>query len=327
MDGKGFYKFSLILLALVLSLCVEAQNLVSNPSFEEHDGCPNSGSWIPNGQVFYWDGGGVQYFNECATSSDFDVPDNFLGSQEPYAGNAYVGTSFWTISPALEMHPLKTQLSSSLVENATYHVQFYVSLWDISWYAIKNMGVYFSSDVPPSSIDSLLNCEPQVRYEGDFISDKEGWTLVSGSFVAQGGERFMTIGNFDGHSGTNTIFVNGPPPPAGQPDYHKLAGYFIDDVSVVPDSITAVGEVTADELSHQLYPNPNIGEFTLSMVMSDHDVAAVTVWNISGQQVHAQQLISEFNTVKLDVVGGLYLYSITLNGTPKWTGKVSISSH
>jgi OOP family OmpA-OmpF porin len=215
MDRKSLHYFPLIGWALVLSLSVEAQNLVPNPSFEEHDGCPNNGSWVPNGQVFYWDGGGVQYFNECAASSDFDVPDNFLGSQEPYAGNAYVGSSFWTISPALEMHPLNTQLATPLIENATYHVQFYVSLWDISWYAIKNMGVYFSSDVPPSSIDSLLNCEPQVRYEGDFISDKEVWTLISGSFVAQGGERFMTIGNFDGHSGTNTLFVNGPPPPNG----------------------------------------------------------------------------------------------------------------
>jgi hypothetical protein len=118
-----------------------------------------------------------------------------------------------------------------------------------------------------------------------------------------------------------------PPPPTGQPDYHKLAGYFIDDVSVMSDSTTAVGDVAAEERSYKLYPNPNTGEFTLSLTMLDNDLAEMMVWNISGQQVHAQKLGNGFNTVNLNVAEGLYLYRVTVNSTTQWTGKVSITSH
>lgn len=89
------------------------------------------------------------------------------------------------------------------------------------------------------------------------------------------------------------------------------------------------GGITSDEeeRSYKLYPNPNTGAFSLVLSMDDHDIAKLCVWSISGQQVHTQQLGSGFNTVNMEVAGGLYLYSITLNGTPEWTGKISVSSY
>jgi len=82
-----------------------------------------------------------------------------------------------------------------------------------------------------------------------------------------------------------------------------------------------------DQRSYKLYPNPNTGEFTLSLTTDDRDVATMVVWIISGQQVHTQQINNDFNTVNLNVAEGLYLYRVTVNGTTQWTGKVSISSH
>jgi hypothetical protein len=89
------------------------------------------------------------------------------------------------------------------------------------------------------------------------------------------------------------------------------------------------GGITSDEeeRSYKLYPNPNTGAFSLVLSMDDQDIAELCVWSISGQQVHTQQLGSGFNTVNMEVAGGLYLYSITLNGIPEWTGKISVSSY
>jgi hypothetical protein len=83
----------------------------------------------------------------------------------------------------------------------------------------------------------------------------------------------------------------------------------------------------SEERSYKLYPNPNTGEFTLSLTMHDHELAAMTVWNISGQEIHAQKLGNGYNTVNLNVAEGLYLYRVTINGSTQWTGKVSITSH
>ena len=193
--------------------------------------------------------------NACALNSDFGVPDNFLGQQQAQEGLGYIATGLWAYSAQLEMNPIWSEMFYPLIEGMTYEVVFYISLSDVSWYATKNAGVYFSINPPPSDINSLLNCTPQIRYEADeYLDDKADWTRISGSFIAQGGEKYMTIGNFDGHSGSEAIFVGGPQPPSGQPDYYKAAIYYIDDVSVTADSTTSIHEGTLGSIS--IYPNP-----------------------------------------------------------------------
>jgi len=70
--------------------------------------------------------------------------------------------------------------------------------------------------------------EPQVVNDYDrVLTDTKGWMQVSGVFVAQGGERFMTIGNFYPASQSNVIDLDSLT--------YLLPGayYYIDDVSVV----------------------------------------------------------------------------------------------
>ena len=74
-------------------------------------------------------------------------------------------------------------------------MEFHLSLLDSIWYASKNVGAYFSAQQPNSDIDSIESYQPQVRYEGDFIIEKEGWTRVSGSF--------------DSYEDTEVLFVPG----------------------------------------------------------------------------------------------------------------------
>ena len=218
-------------------------------------------------------------------------------------------------------------LNEVLAEETSYYASWHVSLMDSAWYASRNIGAYFSENIPPADLQGLLALEPQVRYEGaDFLTDKEGWMKVEGSFTAQGGERYLTIGNFDTDEETDTLYV-----PGGgafrpeDPDFWRVSYYYIDGVSVIPDSIyLSVGDYEDVADSFNLYPNPNSGLFTVDIGLGDEDQAELHVWNISGQLVAQQGLSNGQSSISLDVSNGLYLYVVTVNGERRWTGKVSV---
>jgi len=87
------------------------------------------------------------------------------------------------------------------------------------------MSLYFS----PNSISCsgcLLPYTPQINYLGSPITDTLNWILISGSYTALGGEKYITIGNFNSDSNTSTAVVN-PTGSGGTEAY-----YYIDDVYV-----------------------------------------------------------------------------------------------
>ncbi len=111
-------------------------------------------------------------------------------------GLAYAGFKVWYINSRLVgREVVGVALLEPLDEGVPYRVEFHLSLLDSIWYASKNVGAYFSAQQPNSDIDSIESYQPQVRYEGDFIIEKEGWTRVSGSF--------------DSYEDTEVLFVPG----------------------------------------------------------------------------------------------------------------------
>ena len=102
---------------------------------------------------------------------------------------AWAAISLWSIDVRPELSYFDSKVK---IYNDTMNMHaatpcwagFYVSIMDSGWYACKNIGAYFSAEEPFNNIDSIGSCQPQVRYEGDFITDKEEWPRISGSFVA-----------------------------------------------------------------------------------------------------------------------------------------------
>ena len=91
----------LIIITNAMKNLVEAQNLVPNPSFEDTIQCPSLPT--PNiGQTAYWTcyGGTPDLFHPCANSSQplFGVPNNAVGSQNAFIGNAYAGLVTWYVN-------------------------------------------------------------------------------------------------------------------------------------------------------------------------------------------------------------------------------------
>ncbi len=273
-------------------------NLVPNPSFEEYVTCPNLFDVFNSYSVDWFQPtwGTPDQFNSCAISpdDDMDVPQNFSGYQNPLDGEGYAGIFAaypWPDYPDYREY-IEVKLINPLLAGVTYHVNFFVSLGDSSIYSTDDIGLYFSVDSLYSDTSYILDVVPQIeQLSGNFLSNKSTWTKISGSYIASGGEVFLTIGNFKRNNLTDTLFVDG----VTDPDEFG-AYYFIDQVCVSSDSLACgfyseVIENSSLNFSEiSLTPNPS----------SDH---------IS---VKVQPIISNLQFVLLDLTGRV-LVEQTLN--------------
>lgn len=204
-----------------------AQNLVPNGDYESYTSCPTSFSQTPLAAPWFNPtGGSSDYFNACATpASAVDVPNNqtWFGWQMANSGVGYGGGVCYGVGYR-EYH--ETPLTTPLTAGTTYEVSMYVSLGNQHIYGIEDVGMYLSvGPVTSAGFGPLICCTPQVVHTGGIISDTLNWTLVSGTFVASGGEDHLTIGGFEPDATCNWANVNA----AGVWPY---AYYYYEDVCV-----------------------------------------------------------------------------------------------
>lgn len=298
------------------------QNLVPNPSFEINDTCPITNGALFLAQPWQYVYSGINYYHECGING-FSVPVNNSGSQQARTGQAYIGYNLWVIS-IYESHFCGIELTTPLITGKKYHVEFYISMMDSCWYAVKNIGVYFSQSQPQSNITELLSYEPQVKYTGnDFLNDKEGWTKIEGSFYADGGEQFMTIGNFDGHNNTDAVIISGGGiPPTGAPDYWKVAAYYMDDFSVTLDTTTGIQDAPPLlSMAPKVFPNPASNQVTIQFHQPLHAAITAELTDMQGRLVTLSSLSrnggiveGQTSTIQLNHSPGLYLLTLKQNG-------------
>jgi len=229
------------------------QNLVPNPSFEEYEDCPYTLSLIdaPMGTLSVTDWyrpteSTSDYFNSCASSATMvSVPDNFAGYQMARTGEGYAG---WYGYGWGYREYVEAKLLTPLITGHNYYVGYWVVLaTTYTSFAIDQMGAVFSEDsLYDPSIIGYLPETPQIVSPVDVIyKDTADWELVSGTFTAGGGERWVTIGNF-----TPDADINTEPVGEGSSGY---AYYYLDDVcifdmdSAAPENIDIHDTVSCDE--------------------------------------------------------------------------------
>jgi hypothetical protein len=249
--------------AALASLCLvflaphaaRAVNLVPNADFESYTGCPFS--YGQTNLAAPWDTpntGTSDYFNACAPAvfPSVNVPYNQMGYQTAHSGVGYTGLI--PLSAAADYREyVAAPLTSPLSPGATYLVRFYVSLADTALFAIDRLGAYLSvGPVGPVPNYAALPYTPQVESPAaTFLTNSTGWTLVSGTFVAAGGEDHIVIGNF--HDDASTATVPGPG------NWPGGSYYFVDDVSVELQLPTLQACCSSDNVCSMQFP----GECTL----------------------------------------------------------------
>jgi hypothetical protein len=208
-------------------------NLVPNPSFESYTICPPGIS--PPFTATGWTlptGGTSDLYNSCAPiSSNVNAPQNSFGLQNPRTGNGYAGFILRPSNPNYREY-LEVPLTATLTAGHTYQVSFYLSLADQAKWAIDKIGAFLSpTSVGPIATAPVLPYTPQIMNPiGNYITNKTGWTLISGNYVATGVETHLVIGNF--YNDALTI------PLMGQGGFYPGSYYYIDDVSVCESCVS-----------------------------------------------------------------------------------------
>ncbi len=213
-----FYLMKKIYLLAFLPFVSFGQNLVKNPDFEHLNFCPK-GIGQFNKNVIYWslpNYGTSDVFSECGKGEAL-VPDNVFGSQAAKSGKNYAGF-YAFVSSAGAREYIQGTLEKQLEANKVYKISFWVSLSDISDYAVDGFGVLFSQNEIKAKSGGLLLPSQVGKADagfvqivavgnGDFLSDKTDWTLVEATFRASGYERFFSIGNFHSNDDTSKKLV------------------------------------------------------------------------------------------------------------------------
>ena len=253
------------LLLVIIGYLTKAQpNLIRNYSFEEYINCPyvtNGGSTIysvdSNVNLKNWYGNSI-YANSCANSTFkgnmVGVPENFSGYQYAKTGNAYtyIGLSYNYIFSSFHNSYISSSLSSVCISRMKYFSSFFISAIGLSGGYFKTYNAYNDSFMFCTTsnlgaslgntslvLDGSLQVLPaQIKNElNRDLNDTINWMEISNSFEANGTEKYITIGTFDDSSSIKFYNSYGYTKPyAGI--YSKTAGYFIDDVSLIPQNTT-----------------------------------------------------------------------------------------
>ena len=147
-------KIILFFLCSLIFNC-EAQNYVSNPSFETYNTCPNNGAQIyfSNGwyQPVKYLGLSVnqcsssEYYNTCTLNSSIFVPANQGGFQYAKSGFGYAGIAL-AVPESDYQEYIATSLTDTLTNGKNYFVSFFISLADSSSISTSCVGAFFSKD-------------------------------------------------------------------------------------------------------------------------------------------------------------------------------------
>jgi len=304
-----------LIMVLLVSVLFDAnnilcgQNLVVNPGFEEYSDCPSETNQID--RTIGWDValGSPDYYNRCAmpttgASQSVEIPDNYHGSQEPFAGDAYGG--YFTVGEYL-----RGQFTTPLISDSCYYVEFQVSLAEFSNRAFTScdrFGLYFSSDAITFDITTVT---PQLTIL-DLETNFDEWIMVSGYYTAVGGERYMTIGGYDLCPSSSF--------------------YFVDNFKVIPLSIeedTVYHCFASDgcySIAGEEYCDP--GEYTIT-IGNPLDMDCSNTYNLV--LLDDSQPIDIIEDPDYDCIGDFYTLTFDSTALPpdtdvEWTGPSGFTS-
>jgi len=213
----------------IITISAYSQNLVNNGSFEDYSDCPTNFAQINKAK--YWFsandglGGSSEYFNACANPSTWGVPDNGFAFLWARTGDGYAGTACYEYFSEYREY-VEGTLKNAFIQGQQYCVSFYVSNSNkASSYAIDALGLYFTTDSLITYSAMVHQVTPQLSNDSlNVIFDSTNWVKISGTYIAQGGERFFTFGNFKPNSQTTAVNLNG---------YIEGGAYYLlDDVAV-----------------------------------------------------------------------------------------------
>ncbi len=214
---------------------MRGQNLVTNPSFEEMNICPGSYTLNELTAIKEWwqaSDGTPDYFNSC--SSKAGVPDNIFGSQLAKEGEAYAGIVLFSYANnTVYREYLQSKLTRPLVAGEQVCIEMFISAAEKCSYVTDGLGVVLSKEKIKHSRKGVITGHTQAMSNPrlNMLDNTMDWNLLSDIYTAQGGEEYITIGNFQKDENLKIIRRTADLGKGANTDW---AYVYIDNVSVKP---------------------------------------------------------------------------------------------
>ena len=247
---------------------------MTNPSFENYSLCPDNENqleyatgWInPNNAT-------PDYLNAC--SFLMNVPGSWGGRfQYAHSGVAYAGFFAYSFEVSNGREYIQTQLLSPLISNKCYLFTLYLNNINDANYGVNKLGCYFSNNqISQSGSSYLLNYIPQI-YSNRIIADTLNWVAIRGIYIANGGEQYITVGEFFSDSEIDTL--------RAFPGISNSAYYFIDDVSLLPIDSINIPAFAGNDTSITLNDSAFIGQEIINLNCNWYVGGNLIASNISG---------------------------------------------
>lgn len=236
MKNLKFKIFSLIVLTLFTIFKGHTQdvdNLVLNGGFEQLTGklkrlggIAAAEGWIsPTGVP-------ADLFSASSKMPDIQTPTNAYGQENPIEGDNYAGIVSFSYGDKMPRSYITSKLTTPLKKGMRYKVSFRASLAELSKYSANKLSVNLSKKPfsTQEKVPALIEESHVLHPEEMIFNAMYGWEIVCGEFVADGGERYITIGNFT--ASDRVANEKNKKPKEIKGNQIIAAYYYIDDVSV-----------------------------------------------------------------------------------------------
>lgn len=256
------------------------QNLVPNGDFEDYITCPSIDPpyhYVDRANHWFMPTlGSSDYYNVCSDYFDstlgyyfFSVPQNYIGFQEARSGYGYAG--YYAVNSQLNdnYHEyLSVKLNKPLEKGHLYRLTYYISLAELALgistplQFIDHSGAFLSNEA--LNIDNWLriNEQPQVQSKSSiFLNDSTGWQKIEGTFIAEGSEKFLTIGCFLRFENISYNYLSEESP-------YVLAYYYVDDVSLIEIDLSFpnVFSPNGDGINDVVFQGESFGIFEIEIL-------------------------------------------------------------
>lgn len=308
----------IVILSGIFSTAVFAQgNKVNNPGFEEVDKKIKNKGQIEN--VLEWyapdDCPPVDIFSTEAKKEEVMAPDNYRGRAETKEGNNYIGLLLYSEREREPRTYVQTKLDKKLLAGKKYCIKMHVSLSDISKYSSNNIGMYLSSKSVDLDDFEEYDIKPQLLAPKNVIIEENyDWVPLCTTIVAEGVERYVTIGNFAKQSEIQTGKKRRSRE-FSQPQTRD-SYYYIDEVSITPielvdgDCFCPV-EAEGDENELQVEYTKNVSE---AHEGSGSEKIEITILHYGSNSMNLDEeakadlkaiasLLKEDASIKVDIIG------------------------
>lgn len=264
---KFLYFFLIFLSIARFGTC---QNLVPNPGFEEYFTCPQTfNSKSSNKKIApHWNSpsnGTPDLYNRCSKGEM--GTHNITGVTEPQKGDGFAGFILWEKGIGFREY-MQVRLLQPLQKGETYKVSFWYKMSTYSQFSIDRIG-FSLQDTNKVFIHNQNISEMTFEKIKDKAFDplSGSWELLETEYIAKGGERYLTIGNFSDNQTTKAFSLANISPQ--EPLLKTSAYYYLDEVNVSIKDISTQKETEQLSSEKEIIIRP--GAYVFQNIQFDYN--------------------------------------------------------